>query len=82
MKTYAQLNDNNIVVGVSNLSNTVEASNMIELTSDFDVMGKQWDGKLFIDVVQVVPTFVRTEAMTLDQIHYMLTEFMYNSAQK
>ena len=41
---YAQLNDENICVGVSDLSGKVEADNMILLESfDIDILGKKYN---------------------------------------
>lgn len=42
---YAQLDDNNICAGVSDLSGPIEAENMIQLDSyDTSVQGKLWTG--------------------------------------
>ncbi len=47
---YAQLDDNNICVGVSQLSGIVNADNMIELdTYDTSVQGKMWTGSEWVE---------------------------------
>lgn len=47
---YAQIDDNNICVGVSDLSGPVEADNMIQLdTYDTSVQGKMWTGSEWVE---------------------------------
>lgn len=47
---YTQLNEDNIVVGVSELSGPVECPYMISIESyDETLMGKLWTGTEFID---------------------------------
>lgn len=50
MNFYAQLNEEKMVVGVSELSGDVILENMISISSyDLSLLGKIWDGKKFID---------------------------------
>ena len=47
---YAQINDENICEGVSQLTEIDERSNMIELDSyDTSVMGKMWTGTEWVE---------------------------------
>ena len=47
---YAQIDDNNICVGVSDLSGPVEAANMVQLdTYDTSVQGKMWTGSEWVE---------------------------------
>lgn len=47
---YAQINDDNICDGVSQLSGIVDKPNMIELESyDMSVMGKMWTGSEWVE---------------------------------
>ena len=66
MYCYAQLNEENICIGISQLSGKVAAENMIELASyDTGVLGKKYvDGK-WKDVEQPTP---QTEPTQLDKI--------------
>ena len=52
---YAQLNEENICIGVSDLSGEVEADNMILLESfDVDILGKKYNNGEWEDVEQEV----------------------------
>lgn len=47
---YAQINDDNICDGVSQLSGIVDKPNMIEMESyDMSVMGKMWTGSEWVE---------------------------------
>jgi hypothetical protein len=49
---YAQINSNNIVVGVSSLSGDINASDMIRITEyDIFLLGKKYENGQFIDVI-------------------------------
>ena len=66
MYCYAQLNEENICIGISQLSGKVAAENMIELASyDTSILGKKYvDGK-WEDVEQPTP---QTEPTQLDKL--------------
>jgi hypothetical protein len=50
MYYYAQINDDNIVTGVSHLSGEVSRDNLISIPSyDTSLIGKTWDGVSFQD---------------------------------
>ena len=52
---YAQLNDENICVGVSDLSGKVEADNMIPLESfDVNILGKKYNNGEWEEIEQEV----------------------------
>ena len=53
---YAQINDENICIAVSNLSGEVSADNLIPLeVFDATVLGKKWTGDGWEDVPQPEP---------------------------
>ena len=60
---YAQLDDDNIVVGVSQLSGKVSASNMIKIDDyDISLLGKRYNSDTgeFEEVPQLEPTIEST----------------------
>ena len=66
MYCYAQLNEENICIGISQLSGKIASENMIELASyDTSILGKKYvDGK-WEDVEQPIP---QTEPTQLDKL--------------
>lgn len=66
MYYYAQLNEENICLGISQLSGKIAAENMIELASyDTGILGKKYVDGEWIDVEQPTP---QTEPTQLDKI--------------
>lgn len=50
IKYYAQLDVQNVCVGVSQLAGVVDADNLVELDSyDISVLGKVWQGGKWVD---------------------------------
>lgn len=50
LKYYAQLDVQNVCVGVSQLAGVVDADNLVELDSyDISVLGKLWQGGKWVD---------------------------------
>lgn len=50
LKYYAQLDVQNVCVGVSQLAGVVDADNLVELDSyDISVLGKVWQGGKWVD---------------------------------
>lgn len=50
IKYYAQLDVQNVCVGVSQLAGVVDADNLVELDSyDISVLGKLWQGGKWVD---------------------------------
>ena len=59
---YAQLNENNICVGVSQLSGEVKAENMIEIEAyDALLLGKKYDSGAWVEIPQEEPEPQPTE---------------------
>lgn len=53
---YAQLNANNICVGISQLTGKIDAENMIPINSlDGDLIGKRYNNGAWEEVVQPEP---------------------------
>ncbi|MBR0568356.1 hypothetical protein J5J83_19720 [Azoarcus sp. L1K30] len=62
MKTYAQIDENNVAVAVSHLHSAVSAPNMVEVAADSDVLGKRyvsgaWES-IPVDPISLVPRAV------------------------
>jgi len=65
MPNYVQLNDNNIVVGVTQASGIIDLSHMIEVI-DFDasLLGKKYESGVFIDVpAATIPNIITKIAL-------------------
>lgn len=75
MYCYAQLNEKNICIGISQLSGKVAAKNMIELASyDTSILGKKYvDGK-WEDVEQPTPQTKPTQLDKLEENQLALME--------
>ncbi len=70
---YAQINDEGIVKGVSDLAGEIINPNMIEIpVFDPSIMGKKWDGAHFIDSGIALP--VPTIDPLMEKIDKLITE--------
>jgi hypothetical protein len=65
MPNYAQLNDSNIVVGVTKTADTIDAANMIEIAEyDTSLLGKKYENGVFVDgPVVVLPSIITKIAL-------------------
>ena len=65
MPNYVQLNDNNIVTGVTQTTNTIDAANMIEIAEyDTSLLGKKYENGVFVDgPVVVLPSIITKIAL-------------------
>ena len=74
---YAQLDESNICIAVSDLSGPVTADNMIRLESyDISLLGKKYNNGVWEDMPQPEP-----EPTQLDRIEEQ-TKVSYNEAQE
>lgn len=82
MPFYAQLNDNNICVGVSDLSGIVESENMLEIAEyDTGLLGKHWNGETWEDVPQPQPQPPEPTEQELVQAEMLLNQIEIMSRQ-
>ena len=65
MPNYVQLNDNNIVTGVTQTTSTIDAANMIEIAEyDTTLLGKKYENGVFVDgPVVVLPSIITKLAL-------------------
>lgn len=78
---YAQINDDNICDGVSQLSGIVDKPNMIELESyDMSVMGKLWTGSEWVDNPNPPVIEPKPEPVTNEEIKDLLLANMEGMA--
>lgn len=65
MPNYVQLDDNNIVTGVTKAANTIDAANMIEIAEyDTSLLGKKYENGVFVEgPVVVLPSIITKIAL-------------------
>jgi len=65
MPNYVQLNDSNIVTGVTRAASTIDAEHMIEITEyDAALLGKKYENGVFVDgPVVVLPSIISKIAL-------------------
>ncbi|WIF95111.1 hypothetical protein [Caminicella sporogenes] len=70
---YAQLDENNICIGVSELSGEVDAPNMIKIESfDTSLLGKKYEDRKFIEVPKTEEELKEEELQKLKQKYITL----------
>lgn len=69
MPNYVQLDDNNIVTGVTKAANTIDAANMIEIAEyDTSLLGKKYENGVFVEGPAVVLPSVITKIALLNRM--------------
>ena len=69
MPNYVQLNDNNIVTGVTQTTSTIDAANMIEIAEyDTTLLGKKYENGVFVDGPAVVLPSIITKIALLNRM--------------
>jgi hypothetical protein len=69
MTNYAQLNDNNIVVGVTQAAGIIDLPNMIEIAEyDIVMLGKKYENNVFVDGPAVVLPSIITKLALLNRM--------------
>jgi hypothetical protein len=65
MPNYVQLDDNNLVVGVTKAAEIIDAANMIEIAEyDTTLLGKKYENGVFVDgPVVVLPSIITKIAL-------------------
>ena len=65
MPNYVQLNDSNIVTGVTQAAGTIDAANMIEIPEyDTSLLGKKYENGVFVEgPVVVLPSIITKLAL-------------------
>ena len=65
MPNYVQLNDSNLVTGVTQTTGTIDAANMIEIAEyDTTLLGKKYENGVFVDgPVVVLPSIITKLAL-------------------
>jgi hypothetical protein len=65
MPNYVQLNDSNIVTGVTQAAGTIDAEHMIEIAEyDTSLLGKKYENGVFVDgPVVVLPSIISKIAL-------------------
>lgn len=69
MPNYVQLNDNNIVVGVTKAADTIDAANMIEIAEyDASLLGKKYENGVFVEGPPLVLPSIITKIALLNRM--------------
>ncbi len=69
MPNYVQLNDSNLVTGVTQTTGTIDAVNMIEIPEyDTTLMGKKYENNVFVDGPSVVLPSIITKIALLNRM--------------
>ena len=69
MPNYVQLDDNNLVVGVTKAAETIDAANMIEIPEyDTTLLGKKYENAIFVDGPAVVLPSIITKIALLNRM--------------
>ena len=69
MPNYVQLDDNNIVTGVTQTTGTIDAANMIEIPEyDTSLLGKKYENGVFVDGPAVVLPSIITKLALLNRM--------------
>ena len=69
MPNYAQLNDNNFVLGVTQAAGTIDAANMIEIPEyDTSLLGKKYENGVFVDGPAVILPSIITKLALLNRM--------------
>jgi hypothetical protein len=65
MPNYVQLDDNNIVTGVTQTTGTIDAANMIEIPEyDTSLLGKKYENGVFVEgPVVILPSIITKLAL-------------------
>lgn len=82
MYIYAQLDDNNKVIGVSQLRGAEVNSKLLPLESyDTSVIGKEWTGSEFIPISPTVDEIVQLRKNKISENEYARNSFFANGVQ-
>ena len=69
MPNYAQLNDSNIVTGVTQAAGTIDAANMIEIPEyDTSLLGKKYENGVFVEGPAVILPIIITKLALLNRM--------------
>ena len=69
MPNYVQLDDNNIVTGVTQTTGTIDAANMIEIPEyDTSLLGKKYENGVFVEGPAVVLPSIITKLALLNRM--------------
>ena len=69
MPNYAQLDDNNLVVGINQTTGTIDAAHMIEIAEyDTSLLGKKYENGVFVEGPAVVLSSIITKLALLNRM--------------
>ena len=69
MPNYVQLNDSNIVTGVTQAADTIDSANMIEIPEyDTSLLGKKYENNVFVEGPPVVLPSIITKLALLNRM--------------
>ena len=69
MPNYVQLDDNNLVLGVTKATDTINAANMIEIPEyDTSLLGKKYENGVFVEGPAVILPIIITKLALLNRM--------------
>ena len=69
MPNYAQLDDNNLVVGINQTTGTIDAAHMVEIAEyDASLLGKKYENGVFVEGPAVVLPSIITKLALLNRM--------------
>ena len=69
MPNYVQLDDNNLVMGVTKATDTINAANMIEIPEyDTSLLGKKYENGVFVEGPAVILPIIITKIALLNRM--------------
>ena len=69
MPNYVQLDDNNLVLGVTKATDTIDAANMIEIPEyDISLLGKKYENDVFVEGPAVILPIIITKLALLNRM--------------
>ena len=69
MPNYVQLDDNNLVLGVTKATDTIDAANMIEIPEyDTSLLGKKYENGVFVEGPAVILPIIITKLALLNRM--------------
>lgn len=78
---YAQLDEQNVCVSISDLSGPVDASNMIQIDSGESLLGKLWEGGQWSDAPKTAKPLTFVQFVGLAYEHGGMTATKYAEAR-
>lgn len=69
MPNYAQLDDNNLVVGINQTTGTIDAAHMVEIAEyDASLLGKKYENGVFVEGPAIVLPSIITKLALLNRM--------------